>query len=195
MLEEICLIMKNLILFILFSSASSMTQGQISKRDSSMTLVSTLTVETKNIGEHGVDFFENNKRLDNITIANDFGTIQAIASIDLSKYKVQYIKKGKQLIKYFESSDTTKSHRLVEVVTREFSKNKKIQVEVVNYLIMSKKSPYIIELEVNENGINYYQIDKREVYSVRESIMYLDDEIDKSAFKDAKTIIDKYKLD
>jgi len=60
---------------------------------------------------------------------------------------------------------------------------------------LTEEQRKIYERIANENGINYYQIDKREVYSVRESIMYLDDEIDKSAFKDAKTIIDKYKLD
>jgi hypothetical protein len=181
-------------LTILFSSAFLSTQAQISKRDSCFTLGLILAVTTNNIDEHGVDFFENNKRLDSLTIANDFSTIRTQASLDLSNYKVKYIKKGKQLIKCFESNDKTKASQLVEVVTREFSKNKKIQVEVTNYLIMSKKSPYLIELEFNENGVNYYKIDQREVYSVRESIMILDDEIDKSAFKEAKAIINQYKL-
>lgn len=167
----------------------------MSNRDSCATLGSILSVATNSIADHGVDFFENNKKLDSTTIAIDFATIQALASIDMSNYKVEYIKKGKQLIKYFESTDNTKFPRIIEVVTREFSKNKKIQLEVINFLIMSKKPPYHIELEVNENGINYYQIDKREVYSVRESIIYLDDEIDKSAFNEAKKIIDKYKLE
>ena len=42
--------------------------------------------------------------------------------------------------------------------------------------------------------LNYYEIDNRKVHSVRERILYLNDDIDNSAFKEAKKIIEKYKL-
>ena len=52
-----------------------MACAQPSEKDSLFTLTQNITVETTNIGVHGIDFFENNKRLDSITIANDFATI------------------------------------------------------------------------------------------------------------------------
>ena len=41
--------------------------------------------------------FENNKRLDSITIANDFATISRRASIDTDKYKFLFIKNKKNV--------------------------------------------------------------------------------------------------
>ena len=163
-----------------------MTYAQTSEKDSLFTLIRNIAVETTNIGEHGIDFFENNKRLDSIAIANDFATISRRASLDTDNYKFLFIKNEKNIIKVFESTDTSNSLRLVEVVTIVFSKNKKIPVKRINYLILSKTSRQYVELEIDENGVNYYEIDNRKVHSVRESILYLNDEIDNSAFNEAK---------
>jgi hypothetical protein len=186
--------MKHYIILIFFSSTLSMACAQPSEKDSLFTLTRNITVETTNIGEHGIDYFENNKRLDSITIANDFATISRRASIDTDKYKLLFIKNKKNVIKVFESTDTSNLLQLVEVVTIEFSKNKKIPVKRINYLILSKTSKQYVELEIDENGVNYYEIDNRKVHSVRERMLYLNDDIDNSAFKEAKKIIEKYKL-
>lgn len=186
--------MKHYILIIFFSSTFSLLYAQTSEKDSSFTLTRNIAVETTNIGKHGVDFFENNKRLDSFTIANDFETILRRAFIDIDNYKFLLIKNEKNIIKVFENTDTINSLRLVEVVTRVFSKNKKIPVQRINYLIISNSPRQYVELEIDENGVNYYEIDNRKVHSVRESIMFINDEIDISAFKEAKQYIEKYKL-
>ena len=74
-----------------------MACAQPSEKDSLFTLTQNITVETTNIGVHGIDFFENNKRLDSITIANDFATISRRASIDTDKYKFLFIKNKKNV--------------------------------------------------------------------------------------------------
>ncbi len=186
--------MKRQILTILFLNLITLINAQSNFSDSTINLISIINKESKDIGGHGIDYFDNNKMLDNNKVAKDFAVIVNQAKIITKNYKFSFIKSGKYNIKIFEGiNGITNPYRVIEIITVDSTRHKKIPIKQYNFLILSKDKPRIIEIEVDENGINTYKIDNREISCSRESAVEIDDDYDNSAFFEAKKIIDKYK--
>jgi hypothetical protein len=180
MLKRVVLLILSLNLFV--------AHAQIIVEEPSLISAVSLSLESKKIDEHGVHFFENEKILSTSAVRKNFAFLAKQLKVDLKNYSFNQIKKGKHVIKLWETKQSNKPFRIVEVVTQDSSKSKRIPITEVRLLILSKSSPYRIELEVDNDGIAEYYIGKRSIHTVRESILFIDDEVDNSAFKEAELI-------
>lgn len=186
--------MKLQIMILLCFKLTTLINAQSNLSDSSITLVKIIAEQYKYIGEHGVDYIEKNKPLNNSKLANDFKLIVRQANINKKNYNFSLIKTGKHTIKLFEGvNEKTNPYRIVEIMTVDSSIHKKIPKKIYNYLILSKLKPKIIEILVDEDQVGSYKIDKREIGCIRESVIYIDDDFDDSAFLEVKLIMRNYK--
>ena len=83
---------------------------------------------------------------------------------------------------------------LIEIVTQDSTKNKKIPIKKINNLILSDLYPSSVELEFDENRLVFFKIEDSKIMVVRESILFIDDDFDNKAFNESRQLIEKYKI-
>jgi hypothetical protein len=146
--------------------------------------------------DHGDDWFtESEKAINNKIILQDFAKIKTLTSINIVNYKVQTFQEGKHLINIYKTNSKSKPYKIIEIITRDSYdyKGKNLSFGHIKYLILSKNNPKKVAIYISENGIDSYTIDGQRKYCMRESVIYIPEEFDNSAFYEVDSIMGKYK--
>ena len=185
---------RNVIVFIILIRNADILIAQNGYLSANLRIIYNISNEYKNIGVHGIDFFENNVKLDSSMVIVYFDLINQLSKIDLNQYSVDSIKQDKYTIRKYHSSQNKNPYCLIEIVTQDSTKNKKIPIKKINNLILSDLYPSSVELEFDENRLVFFKIEDSKIMVVRESILFIDDDFDNKAFNESRQLIEKYKI-
>lgn len=179
---------------LLFIGLSSLIQSQ----NKPLLLHQYLKKESKTIIKYKEEadiFVENNKRVDYKMVLQDFDMIGKLTTMNATDYKIQTFEEGKHQINIYKTEIKTKPYKMVEVITRDTTEyeNRKIPLERIKYLILSKNQPKFVELNISDDGVDSYSINGQRKSSMRESMLYIPEEFDYSAFKEMDGIMKKYR--
>ena len=61
--------------------------------------------------------------------------------------------------------------QIIEVVTKVKTRINQYPISLINYFIRNRTNPQTIQLSINENGIESYNLGKRRIYCTREIVI------------------------
>ena len=132
-----------------------------------------LKSESKSVLEdHGVDFFENNKMINSKDVIKDFEKIKELTSVHKSDYHITFAQEGNHTIKILNAKNKkTNPLQIIEVETKIKTRINQYPISLINYFIRNRTNPQTIQLSINENGIESYNLGKRRIYCTREIVI------------------------
>ena len=121
--------------------------------------------------DHGVDFFENNKIINAKDVIKDFEKIKELTSVHKSDYHITFAQEGNHTIKILNAKNKrTNPLQIIEVVTKVKTRINQYPISLINYFIRNRTSPQTIQLSIDENGIESYNLGQRRIYCMREIV-------------------------